>query len=253
MSEKEPSQHEQAEVEHNQLPINTPDYESVWSVLLWILALYIPTLLLSIVFGVYAQANPNIIDINRWFYDGDVTAVFAIGMALVTLPVLARATKELSYQQKLDFFALGQTASFSGFKPWLIITLIYIFLSVVVNALFEVKTPEWMNDMLASTDNIWLSVLSLCIVAPVFEELVFRGFIYKKIEQTVLRKSGAVFFTALIFTLVHTQYEAIILFDLFVLAMILSIVRLKTDNLKYCIAIHMLNNMVSAYLLYSAT
>ncbi|OUS29883.1 hypothetical protein A9Q98_05725 [Thalassotalea sp. 42_200_T64] len=253
MSDKEPSQQEPADVEHNQLPMHKPGYEPIGSVLLWILALYIPTFLLSLAFGIYAQANPNIIDINRWFYDGDVTAVFAIGMAMVTLPVLARATKELNHQQKLNFYGLGKSASFNEFKPWFIITVVYIFLSFLVNALFEVKTPEWMNDLLASTDNIWLSVLSLCIVAPIFEELVFRGFIYKKIEQTVLRKSGAVFFTALLFTLIHTQYEAIILFDLFVLAMILSIVRLKTDNLKYCIAIHMLNNMVSAYLLYSGT
>lgn len=225
-------------------------YEPLSHAVLWIMALYIPTIFLSIAIVVYAESNPQIIDTANWLTDGDVTTVFSILMAAFTLPLLAYGTINLSVKHRIEFFALHNSFNFSEFKPWLMLTFAYIVLSYLINILLDVRMPEWMLDMRDTIDYGWLSLLSICLIAPIFEELVFRGFIFSKIERTRLRKSGAVIVTAIIFTLIHTQYEGIVLVDLFVLSLLLSFIRLKTNNLKYCIAVHMLNNMVSALFLF---
>ncbi|WNC71761.1 CPBP family intramembrane glutamic endopeptidase [Thalassotalea psychrophila] len=235
----------------NSQELSSPNsYEPLSHAVLWIMALYVPTIFLSIIMVMYAESNPQIIDTAKWLTDGDVTTVFSILMAFFTLPLLAYGTSNLSGKQRFKFFALQKRFSFNEFKPWLMLTLVYIVLSYLINILLDVRMPEWMLEMRDTIDYGWLSLLSVCIIAPIFEELVFRGFIFSKIERTRLRKSGAVVVTAVIFTMIHTQYENIILADLFVLSLLLSFVRLKTNNLKYCIAIHMLNNMVSALFLF---
>ncbi|WOH37030.1 CPBP family intramembrane glutamic endopeptidase [Thalassotalea fonticola] len=224
-------------------------YEPLSHAVLWIMGLYVPTIFLSIIIVMYAESNPQIIDTAKWLTDGDVTTVFSILMAIFTVPLLAYGTRNLSTKQRLDYFALQHRFNFNEFKPWLMLTLVYIVLSYLINILLDVRMPQWMLDMRDTIDYGWLSLLSVCLIAPIFEELVFRGFIFSKIERTRLRKSGAVVVTAIIFTLIHTQYDGIVLADLFVLSVLLSFIRLKTNNLKYCIAVHMLNNMVSALFL----
>ncbi|WNC69208.1 CPBP family glutamic-type intramembrane protease [Thalassotalea nanhaiensis] len=234
-------------------PENIPSlhsYEPLSHAVIWIMVLYVPTIFLSVAIVMYAESSPQIMDTTAWLTDGDVTTVFSILMALVTLPLLAYGTKTLSVKQRLNFFGLQSSFNFNEFKPWLILTFVYIVLSYLINILLDVRIPEWMLDMRDTIDYGWLSILSVCIIAPIFEELVFRGFIFSKIERTRLRKSGAVVVTAIIFTLIHTQYEGIVLADLFVLSLLLSFIRLKTNNLKYCIAVHMLNNMISALFLF---
>ena len=86
--------------------------------------------------------------------------------------------------------------------------------------------------------------------APIFEELVFRGFIFARLQRSVLGKSGALILTSLIFTLIHSQYQGIELFALFTFAILLGLIRIKTNNIKYCILIHALNNTLSLMALY---
>ncbi|WP_371186890.1 lysostaphin resistance A-like protein [Thalassotalea maritima] len=224
-------------------------YYPLGNALFWIVALYLPTMLLSFVFAVYADTSSAIDDPIRWFFDGDTTAVFGILMALVTLPMLYVIT--FREPNKRTFFALEHRFSMVEFRPYFLITGIYIFASVAIHTAINTQMPQFMVDILNTTDYVWLSVLAICIVAPIFEEIVFRGYIFSRLASTRLGRSGALLITALLFTFLHSQYQGLVLIDLFVLALILSWTRYKTNNLYYCIAIHMLNNMMSMWLLYS--
>ncbi|NMP17198.1 type II CAAX endopeptidase family protein [Thalassotalea sp. Y01] len=230
-------------------PVNS-GYYPLGSAVFWIFSLYLPTILLSIGFAVYADINPNIIDPRVWFFDGDTTSLFTILMAFVTLPMLYLGSFREPYRQA--FFALHKPFTVGEFRPYFLATCLYIIASVVIHTLVNTPTPAFMVDILNTTDYIWLSFLAICIVAPIFEELVFRGFIYAKLASTRLRHSGSILVTAILFTFVHSQYSGLVLVDLFILAMLLSITRYKTGNVYYCIAIHAINNMMSMLLLYTS-
>ncbi|TRX53180.1 CPBP family intramembrane glutamic endopeptidase [Thalassomonas sp. M1454] len=217
---------------------------------LWIAALYIPTFLLSIAYGIYVRTNPAITDPATWFSDGDIISGFGIFMAMATLPILYLATKQLPLEQRLHFFALDSKFEPKAFYPWLLVTLLFLSFWWAVNSIFNIEPPEVMLNIVQTSDYLWLLVLSICIVAPVFEELVFRGFIYARLQRSVLGKSGSLILTSIIFTLVHSQYQGIELFALFTFAILLGLIRIKTNNIKYCIAVHMINNVASLLALY---
>ena len=217
---------------------------------LWIAALYLPTFFLSIAYGIYVSSQASITDPAAWFSDGDILSGFGILMALVTLPVLYLATQKLTFNQRISFFALANKFDPKEFYPWLVITLVFLSFWWAVNSIFDIEPPDLMLNIMQTTDYIWLLVLSICIVAPIFEELVFRGFIFARLQRSVLGKSGALILTSLIFTLIHSQYQGIELFALFTFAILLGLIRIKTNNIKYCILIHALNNTLSLMALY---
>lgn len=217
---------------------------------LWIAALYLPTFFLSIAYGIYVSSQASITDPATWFSDGDILSGFGILMALVTLPVLYLATQKLTFNQRISFFALANKFDPKEFYPWLVITLVFLSFWWAVNSIFDIEPPDLMLNIMQTTEYIWLLVLSICIVAPIFEELVFRGFIFARLQRSVLGKSGALILTSLIFTLIHSQYQGIELFALFTFAILLGLIRIKTNNIKYCILIHALNNTLSLMALY---
>lgn len=217
---------------------------------LWIATLYLPTFFLSIAYGIYVSSQASITDPAAWFSDGDIISGFGILMALVTLPVLYLATQKLTFNQRVNFFALANKFDPKEFYPWFVITLVFLSFWWAVNSIFDIEPPEIMLNIMQTTDYIWLLVLSICIVAPIFEELVFRGFIFARLQRSLLGKSGALILTSLIFTLIHSQYQGIELFALFTFAILLGLIRIKTNNIKYCILIHALNNTLSLMALY---
>ena len=197
-------------------------YYPIGSAIFWIFILYVPTIVLSIFFAAFADANPNIENPRDWFFDGDTTSIYTILMALVTLPLVYIGIFRESQRRK--YLALHQPISFDVFKPYLFVTFVYLIASVVIHTLIETQTPEFMLQIRETTDHIWLSVIAICMVAPIFEEIVFRGFIYQKLASTRLRNSGAIIFTAVLFTLAHGQYSGLVLVDLFCIS----------DDFIYC-------------------
>lgn len=87
-----------------------------------------------------------------------------------------------------------------------------------------------------------LAVLILLIIAPIVEEMLFRGFLL----QTFLAKSKpwvASLATALMFAVVHFEFQsiAIIIF----LGLVLNWIFMRTKSLWPCIGFHMLNNALA--------
>lgn len=92
---------------------------------------------------------------------------------------------------------------------------------------------------------IILYVVVLTIVAPIWEEIVFRGMFFMKLSQRFSTLSSAVI-SAFIFTLGHPLTVGSILY-IFGIGICLAYTYKKTNNLLVPIGIHVLNN--SFYLL----
>ena len=92
--------------------------------------------------------------------------------------------------------------------------------------------------------NLVLSIFSFAILPPVFEELLFRGLIFKG-----LKKHGKVFsimLTSIMFAIFHMSYQQLIYPILF--SMLLSVIMYYENNIIYCIIIHAVNNFLSLML-----
>ena len=108
---------------------------------------------------------------------------------------------------------------------------------------FDVQMPEAFLQFILSTPT-WLALLSLVVAAPIMEEFIFRGFLFSQLRNTRLGGWGAIITTSFLWTVIHFQYETMILYVLFILGIFLGYLRYKYNSLYLVIGIHALNNMI---------
>ncbi len=92
-----------------------------------------------------------------------------------------------------------------------------------------------------------LAFATLIIIAPVAEEVLFRGYLYGKL-RTVVPVWVAVLITSGLFGVVHGQLNVAV--DVFALGVVLCILREVTGSIWTGILLHMLKNSVAFYVLF---
>lgn len=92
-----------------------------------------------------------------------------------------------------------------------------------------------------------LTFLSLVIIAPVAEELIFRGYLLGKLVKYVPTWT-AIILSALLFAVAHGQFNVAL--DTFALGVALAFVRIKSGSVWAAVLIHSLKNAIAFYLLF---
>lgn len=92
-----------------------------------------------------------------------------------------------------------------------------------------------------------LAFVSIVVIAPVFEEVIFRGIIYGQLRK--INIPLAIFITSLLFGIVHFQTNVGI--TVFVMSIVMCFIREKwTQTIWSGIVIHMIKNGIAFFLLY---
>jgi len=126
---------------------------------------------------------------------------------------------------------------------WLVALLVFSYLSNVVASYFEHDIgSDFAQDLYQNAGNIYLLAFAVVIAAPVFEELFFRGFIYRGFADSRLGVVGAIVFTALLWTLVHGQYDWYTKINIFALGLLFGFARFRSGSILPSLLMHMLMN-----------
>ena len=90
--------------------------------------------------------------------------------------------------------------------------------------------------------SLWIAYASIAIALPTAEEVLFRGYFFDALRR---RFSGlfVVVATAFCFSIYHCQ--SLYILPLFAFGLVLGWVKLKTNSLFPCLAIHVLNNAMT--------
>lgn len=103
--------------------------------------------------------------------------------------------------------------------------------------------PGWFMELFArlfeSDKGIWVGVLRVVVLAPIVEELIFRGVIFSGFQR-IYSAFWAIFFSALLFALFHLNPWQ--LGPTFLLGLLIGFVRLRTGSLLAAIFTHALHN-----------
>ena len=105
--------------------------------------------------------------------------------------------------------------------------------------------PQFMVSVYKTAYFTPLLWLALVIVAPLSEEIFFRGFLFKGIEHSKLGAVGAVIFTSLAWAIMHLQYDVYGIFGLFLGGLLVGCARVKSGSLYIPIAMHTLQNLIA--------
>lgn len=103
--------------------------------------------------------------------------------------------------------------------------------------------PGWFMELFAklfeSDFGIWGGILRVVVLAPIVEELIFRGVIFSGFQR-IYPAFWAILFSALLFSLFHLNPWQ--LGPTFLLGLLLGFVRLRTGSLLAAIFTHALHN-----------
>lgn len=111
------------------------------------------------------------------------------------------------------------------------------------------ETESPFMQSLRGTRHFGLAVV-IAVVAPIIEELIFRGYLYKAWRFTRLGYVGALTLISVLFSLIHVgQYHWPFLLFIFCFAILLGMAREKTGSVLIPMLFHAINNAIAAVLL----
>lgn len=219
------------------------------AILLWILFQVIVSVIITPIFlfvftTFFYHANPSGF-VHSDMYDALVTLVGIITTIVSVLGTIAiiKARVKIALPP-LHFRGWGV-------KKWLYYSIIAIGLSTVASYALSLLEPLFTliglhlnTPSFSTSSNVASNVLlfiSVCIVAPIFEELLFRGLILSTLKR--FGNMFAIIITSLLFGLAHGNLPQSI--PVFFFSLVLCYVVLRTNSLIPSITIHMLNNFIS--------
>ncbi len=109
-------------------------------------------------------------------------------------------------------------------------------------------SSSFMVDILKTAKGdgvVWLLVIAFCVAAPISEELMARGFLYRGWSDSLLRVPGAIVLSSLIWTVLHLQYDWFALLNVFSLGVWFGYLRYRTHSTYLTIVLHGLNNLAA--------
>jgi len=223
-----------------------------WSAMI-VIAFFSAQLFVGMVYGIYvAITSPELIKNGEIALSGNFLAMLVLlsgAVGLLALTLISR-NQGLTFDQELRLT-----------KPKIHQLFGYSVLGILCSALGIVFfqsinwTPEPdMLDMMidgASNPLTWISVV---IMAPIFEEVLFRGYCYRVLYKTRAGVIGTLLIGNSIWMLLHAgQYDWLGMTFLFIVGLVFGFARWKTNNLVIPIAMHMVFNatsMTSTYFTY---
>ncbi len=236
---------------------NDPPWNALEAIGVWIASVLfiviVPTIFL---FPYLASLDPPVTGSEQMieFAKSDPTSIILQIVAIIPAHIftLILAWMVVTRVRKYPFRAtLGWGRG--GFAWWHYIAILGIFLTIatVVGSYFPEEENDLIRILRSSRTALYVVAFVATFTAPIVEEVVYRGILY----SAFMRKFGvtiAFIVVTFLFALVHIpqyypSFSTILLLTL--LSVILTAVRVKTNNLLPCIILHTLFNGLQSILL----
>ena len=179
------------------------------------------------------------IDLNQQFFR---YLIVYVNFILLLLPF-----KILNKQKSEIFSKIGDTLK--ALKYSLLGYIIFIASTITIHVLklneiipgFS-KQENILEGLINSKLDMYVIGFAVCILAPLIEEIVFRGYIYNKFKNNYgVIKSSVL--TSILFAGIHFQFQ--VFSAMFILSLIIHWCYEKSNGLKGAIAFHILNNTIT--------
>jgi membrane protease YdiL (CAAX protease family) len=167
-----------------------------------------------------------------------------VSTIMIGLPAIAYIhVNGLSFRKRLRINKISQNTLSSIIIISIGFIVIIDELDRIVYALFG--SPDFLGELveqlkITSIYTGLLIILTTVIVAPLIEELLFRGFLQKVLEESWADITKAILVTSLFFALVHLNPYWIV--QIYLLGMLLGYLSWRTNSIIPGIILHGLNN-----------
>ena len=224
-------------------PMNDPRFETpraqrfpTWGDMLAVVGIYLlATVATSIVMAIVAAVSDGAGNLVERMSSGPMSALsYGLSMGLTILGVLIY--RKLRRGEGRVF-----RLSLRGFNPMLILWgfVLLLITGIVIEPVLNLFPESFLETLNQMGANGGWSVLMLAVLAPVMEEVLFRGILLESVREKY--SSGrAIVVSALMFGVIHIIPQQVV--NAFVIGLILGFIYVRTDSLWPVIIIHALNN-----------
>ena len=108
--------------------------------------------------------------------------------------------------------------------------------------------PRFMREAYISAraaNSLVLFFIAVAVVAPITEEIAFRGFLFRGLSASFLGVGGAVIVTSAAWTAMHVQYDWVTLGQIFLIGLLLGWLRWASGSTLLTILLHVLANLAA--------
>lgn len=227
-----------------------------WVVIAWILAVFLIAFATVLV---QRYAGINLLDST----DSQIAVQSVLSILVLALTIkplywiggnrkLSKAKRRADQMRIAGFSRLPNS---SDLMPFVYGVLAYYGIGLVVMTVMGFFVPESYltqpQNLGISGNVVWLDLVSIfvlyCVITPVCEELIFRGFLQYKVEHNLGFWPAAIIVSVL-FAVAHGQLNAAI--TTFVLSMVACYQRRKTGSIWSGIGLHAVVNIVATILVF---
>ena len=138
------------------------------------------------------------------------------------------------------------------FVPLLVVSYIFITYGWFDYILFSIPTGDMFESAMEYFESLPIVILLIetCIIAPIFEEVLYRGILLKGLINKYNSKR-AIVYSALIFGIAHLNIPQGI--NAFLLGLILGTVFYYTRSIYLCMIMHFVNNLLVNFVYYPSS
>lgn len=182
-------------------------------------------------------------------------AQYGIGLGiLLLLPALFQKQNK---QKLRELFGLIYRPKLKDIGTVAVVFILYFMASIVVQMVVGLLVPGFNADQaqdvgfdgISAPIELVVAFVALVILAPIAEELIFRGYLFGSLRDNISVLPAAII-TSAIFGLVHGQWNVGL--DTFVLSLALCYLREKTGSIWAGVLLHAIKNGLAYFLLFIA-
>lgn len=123
--------------------------------------------------------------------------------------------------------------------------------AIYIAASYAINRPlinDFMLYVYETTYWLPLFIVSTGFLGPLFEELIFREFLFRPLADTAAGAAGSIAITSLLWAAIHVQYGLFDIAYIFILGLAFGTARHMTGSLVMPYIMHAFNNLFSVFL-----
>jgi len=201
---------------------------------------------LSIYLATRDPGNP--VDLQALRHDGFLLAVVTIAAAPAWIAVSAFAARQCGWSVRGYLALIWPRRNEIAFGIACLAVLL-VAADLLSFALGRDLVPRFLVETYTSARNsgsLVLFLVAVVIVAPIGEEIAFRGFLFRGLSVSVLGVAGTMVVTSAAWAALHVQYDAIVLVQILLIGMLLGWLRWASGSTLLTILLHMLTNLAAS-------
>lgn len=219
-------------------------------------------IIIALALGVYAGAKNWDGNQTMDWVNSSIQVQFIIMLATGVL--FTYGVYKLLKRQGKTFRTIGWRSTKARYYIGVIgLGVVYFISLIVVTAVVKALIPQLDTEQeqqigfenTSTSLHYLLIFLSLVIIPPITEEILFRGYLFGRLLQNIRFRYAAII-TSIVFASLHLQFGSgapllwIAAIDTFILSLFLCYIRFKSSSLWPAILLHMIKNAIAFIVLF---